>query len=458
MSSQAVKKILRIGLIQNRKILEERLLRTPQPITIGHGLKKNTFVVPVSNLPRTQTVFSVNEGRYVLHFNPQMSGRVSVGGGVETLEELISKGQAKKGAMGYEMILPDNARGKVVVGEVTLLFQFVSPPPVRPTPVLPSSMRGGWVKGVEPVMATLLVLSALVQVGFVMFLVLQDWPKPLDIDYQFPDRMVRIMAEPEEEDEPPELEPEIVETEAEGEGPSVDPEPEAKSSGETPEEIAENRQRERTMQEVEDKTLLRILGAKGENGTIVDTLLNGVGDISAEEAFANSTGVQQAEAGVERSGLKGRGSPDADGVGARAGIDDVGSLKGADKKVDVGQRAETQVKARPVRIQNPDDMVGGTLDAGSISASIRRVTPRIQACYEAELRRNNAAGGRVVINMTITRSGSRGAVSQARAAVDDVGGGVGQCIVNIIKGLRGLPAPEGGDAMMNIPFVFQPGQ
>jgi hypothetical protein len=288
-----------------------------------------------------------------------------------------------------------------------------------------------------------------------MFLVLQDWPKPLDIDYQFPDRMVRILAEPPEEDEVPELEPEVVESE--GEGPAVEPEPEAKSSGETPEEIAENRQRERTMKEVEDKTLLRILGAKGENGTIVDTLLNGVGGISVEDAFANSTGLQQAEAGFERSGLKG-GSPDADGVGARAGIESVGSLKGADKKVDVGDRAEKQVKARPVRIPNPDDMVGGTLDAGSISASIKRVSSRIQNCYETELRRNNAAGGRVVINMTITRSGSRGAVSQARAAVDDVGGGVGQCIVNIIKGLRGLPAPEGGDAMMNIPFVFQPGQ
>ncbi|MFU8802807.1 MAG: AgmX/PglI C-terminal domain-containing protein [Bradymonadaceae bacterium] len=458
MSSQPGQKILRIGLIQNGKILEERLLRSPQVVTVGHALKKNTFVVPVSNLPKSLTVFDVSGGRYVLQFTDKMSGRLSLGDGVETLADLVKKGRAKRSGAGYSLPLPPNARGKIVIGEVTLLFQFVTPPPVRPKPVLPASMRGGWIKGVEPVMATLLIASAFVQIAFVSWLVLQDWPQPLDFEYEFPDRMVRILAEPDEE-EPPEIETEPLELDDDGDVPvEAEAEPEATKSDDTPEEIAEQRQRERTMQEVEDKTLLRVLGAKGEDGSIVDTLLNGVGDISAEDAFANSTGVQHAEAGVERSGLKGRGSPDADGVGARAGIDDLGSLKGADKKVDIGKREEQQVKSRPLKIQNPDEMVGGTLDSGSISQAIRRRQSAIQNCFERELRRNHQAGGRVVINFTITARGSRGAVSQARAVVDDVGGGVGPCVANEISNLRGLPAPDGGDVIINMPFVFQAAQ
>src|SRR5690606_36531179 len=126
--------------------------------------------------------------------------------------------------------------------------------------------------------------------------------------------------------------------------------------------------------------------------------------------------------------------------------------------VDTGKTRETEIKARPLRIQDPSDVIGGTLDNKAISTAIRRRQAAIQSCYERELRRNNSAGGRIVVNFTVTARGSRGAVSQARAVVDDVGGGVGQCVANEIKNLRGLPAPDGGDVIINMPFVFQPGQ
>ena len=57
MAKKPVRKILRVGLIQNQKILEERLMRKPKTVTIGHDYKKNTLVVPASKLPRTFSVF-----------------------------------------------------------------------------------------------------------------------------------------------------------------------------------------------------------------------------------------------------------------------------------------------------------------------------------------------------------------------------------------------------------------
>src|SRR5262249_39611733 len=43
----------------------------------------------------------------------------------------------------YQVKLTDDARGKVVVGETTFLFQFVAPPPVQPRPQLPLSVKSG---------------------------------------------------------------------------------------------------------------------------------------------------------------------------------------------------------------------------------------------------------------------------------------------------------------------------
>ena len=52
-------KILQIGIIQNGKIVEERLVRQRENVTIGQSTK-NTFVVPASNaLPRTFTIFEL---------------------------------------------------------------------------------------------------------------------------------------------------------------------------------------------------------------------------------------------------------------------------------------------------------------------------------------------------------------------------------------------------------------
>ncbi len=464
MSSQSGQKVLRIGLIHNGKIIEERLEREMTPVMIGSAIVGKQLFVPGSSLPKSMVLFDVENEHYVLKFAAGMDGRLTLGEGkVLALNELIQLNHAKKTAQGYSVKLPFSSRGKVMVGEYSLLFQFVAPPAARPAPALSASMRGGFNTDMDRPLVIFLLLSALIQAGFVLWLTTQDWPEPIDLQYEFPSRFIQISI-----DEEPVVPP-VVETETvEGDGPGeVTEEPVAAApstdrgdGSDSPEEVSDQRARERTMKQVEDKTLLRVLGAKGEGGSVVDTLLGGVGNISAEEAFANSTGVQHAEAGVERSGIRKGGSPDADGVGARAGINDLGGLKGtkqAQAGVDTGKTAESQIKARPIKIQDPSDMAGGTLDNKSVSTAIRRRQGAIQACYERELRKNNQAGGRVVVNFTIAARGSRGVVSQAKAVVDDVGGGVGKCVAKEIEGLRGLPAPEGGDVIINMPFVFQPG-
>src|SRR5271156_5900144 len=86
-------KILRSGIIQNGKIVEERLVRKRENVTIGQSTK-NTFVVPASNaLPRTFTIFELTPAGYAINFSDSMDGRISLGDEVVALPAL-RKGRA----------------------------------------------------------------------------------------------------------------------------------------------------------------------------------------------------------------------------------------------------------------------------------------------------------------------------------------------------------------------------
>ena len=74
-------KILRIGIIQGGRIVEERLVRERVSVTIGQSAK-NMFVVPSDALPRSFVMFEVFPQGYALNFTPQMDGRISLGDAV----------------------------------------------------------------------------------------------------------------------------------------------------------------------------------------------------------------------------------------------------------------------------------------------------------------------------------------------------------------------------------------
>ncbi len=473
---RSVQKVLRIGVFQNKNCLEERLVHSRKPVTVGQDFTKNTFVIPASELPKSMTVFDVSkDGKYILNFTGKMSGRVALGDSKPMkLKDLVSSGKATKTAEGYSVQLDERTYGRVafVSGgeEVALLFQFVKPPPPRARPVLPASMRGGLVYGIlgATTLAITCSISAIFQVGFVAFLLSRDWPKPRDMDYQLPDRFVSILVD-EEEPEPIEVDPIEEESDPDGEGDAqpeeesdsdpAPPEPEEKKEPKTPEERAaqEAERKRRLAEEVQNKTILGQIGAiSTDGGSLVDTLSEGAGRTSMEDAFANSTGVKTNVAGAEKSGLKTSGSSAADGKGSAVGIGSLGGLKGSSKAkagVKTGNKKEKKIKVR-VNLKTPNKMVGGKLDSDSVSKVIRRRQAQIQQCYEREIKKNPKAAGKVIISFTI---GTAGRVTKSKAATDSVGGGVGTCVANKIKRFR-FPKPSGGEVMVNKTFVFEVAQ
>jgi hypothetical protein len=116
---------LRIGVVIAGQLVEERVFAPTRPITLGQSLRC-ALSVPVEGVPREHLLFARDEGAFVLHVAPQMIARVGIGDRIEAVTDTLR-------------ILP-GARGKLVLGDLTLLFQDIATV-VRPKPQLPASLR-----------------------------------------------------------------------------------------------------------------------------------------------------------------------------------------------------------------------------------------------------------------------------------------------------------------------------
>src|SRR3954468_14896421 len=86
-------KVLRVGLVQGGKVIEERVIKQRTHVTIGPS-EKSMFVTPSKSIPSSFKLFEIVGSEYVLNFLEGMSGRVALKTGVSDLAAL--KSQAKK--------------------------------------------------------------------------------------------------------------------------------------------------------------------------------------------------------------------------------------------------------------------------------------------------------------------------------------------------------------------------
>ncbi|MBU1534838.1 hypothetical protein KKF84_05930 [Myxococcota bacterium] len=138
----AQKKILRIGIVQNGRIMEERLLKNRGHISVGRGAD-NTFLIPSRDLPKSFRVFEERKNGYIMNFVKGMDARLALDGKIFTLNQILERGDfVTKNGPYNQLDLSSCSRGKLVIGEITLLFHFVPPPPELPKPQLPHVMWG----------------------------------------------------------------------------------------------------------------------------------------------------------------------------------------------------------------------------------------------------------------------------------------------------------------------------
>ena len=433
-------KVLRIGIIQDGKIVQERLIKSGETVTVGESAK-NTFVFPKTALNRAEFALFVCKGaKYELNFTEAMKGRISSGGAVVALDKLRSDPSVLKHGQDWKLPLTEQDRGKVKIDSVTVLFQFVSAPPQAEVADLRAmDFRARMLEEDDPIfLGFLAIWTALAAV--LLIWVANTEPQAQQGFEEIPERFANLMMQDEPPDEPePEPEPEV----------EADPNAEAESSEEAapapeteakpkPEKSAQDV--EAAKQEVMAKSLLlKMIGTRGTSSGGATAAVWGGEDSSGTIDLSGVSGVT-ADAS-KAGGIRG-------GTGTGPADKDIGELKGT------GGGGTAKVKDTPqLQVQADvglgsgefDDDVG---DAGAVKKVVQRNFGQLKYCYETELRSNPNLSGRVEVEWTV----AGGRVTSVGVLANTTGNkALGDCIASKLKRWRGWGEFEGD---VSWPFIF----
>ncbi len=427
-------KVLRIGLVAAGRILEERIVKQRTSVTVGPS-EKSMFVVQSSTFPPQFKLFELIGPDYYLNFLDGMTGRVALASGITDLVAL--KGQAKRIGPAYQVRLTEEARGKIVVGEMTFLFQFVAPPPIQPRPQLPLSVKGGLASQIDWNLTIIAAFSFLLHFGLVGAMY-SDWMDPVvndDITAGLLDMVQKTLPPPVETTETPTSTASSTDT---APAPTQAPKAQASKGGPPDQKVVQG-----LIQEA-DQARIAILAAlnggpningamKDDNGAPVDlnSLANRSGGIS------NTTG------GLNLPG--GAGGPIRPGAGTGLGSLHGGETGGA--ATGVG----TIVKVVPVGdVQYTGSAM--SVPVANAEAVIRsQIHPGAKKCYQRGLESDPTQAGKLVVLIKVAPSGEVDTVTvQSNTGLSP---SVANCIASVARRAK-FDAPGPSGSQISVPFNF----
>lgn len=440
-------KVLRIGLVQSGKVIEERVIKQRAHVTIGPS-EKSMFVIPSKSIPANFRLFELVGNEYQLTFLDGMSGRVALKTGVSDLQAL--KSNAKRTQLGsvqaYQVPLTEDARGKVVIGETTFLFQFVAPPPVQPKPQLPVSVKGGLADGIDWPTTIIAAFSFLLHFGAVGA-IYSDWMDPVIDDEMDVAQLIESVKQlpPPPPVEQPKENPDTAQTAAaQAEAPK--PTAGAGKAASSPGKVSDAR----ATQIVNELAQLemQMLGALNSSGNATASVLTSgdvpLGLLEAAAASGSGTG-RGGPAGLNLGGGSGGTvRPGAAGGGGLSGIGntEAGGAASAGTTTKVkGPTGSAQVGGAAVsggNVANASSVVAG------MSAGFRR-------CYNRGLSEDPTMKGSVRITAKIGPNGE--VLSATPSGGGGLSGTVISCVVARVQSAQFSP-PEGGGATVVIPVTF----
>jgi TonB family protein len=456
-------KVLRVGLFRDKKIVEERIVRRRETVSIGTAAKNHLIIKSGTLPPKLESRFELFQlvgDDYILNFTEDMTGKVALPGGVQKLEHLRETGSARNAGTHYQIKLSDSSRGNIRMGEFTVFFEFVSAPPITPKPQLPAAVQRGFVKNIDWMFTTWVIFSYMLFFGFIIYMENADWEVPRGTE-EVPENLARLVFEAPEE--PPTVPEEAEPSEGEGkeeekeqaEGKKEEKKPtkaEGREAPGAPEVGATAEGRARLAQEAAAQAEAMLLGALGEEGgALGDVLSGGAVTGNAADVLAEASGVSVAsksEAGTLRTRSGG-------GSGQQAGLGSLKKSARAGTSAKEGKAVQERAVRGDVGLRSGGDIGGsGEFDATLVQRQIKLRIKSITRCYESELRKNPSLAGKVTVTFTIQQ---RGNVTDAKATENTTGSpAVAECVTRTIGRFRFNPGPDGGSVTFRYPFVFQP--
>ncbi len=435
-------KVLRIGLVQDGRVIEERIIKQRTSVTIGSS-EKAIFVVPMPTLPSQFKLFELIGAEYYLNFLDGMTGRVALQSGITDIAGL--RGTAKKVGNAYQVKLTDEARGKVVVGNTTFLFQFVAPPPPQPRPQLPLAVKGGLASQIDWNLTIIAAFSFLLHFGMIGAMY-SDWMDPVvndDATAQGLIDLIKNIPTPPVEIPPEQVTPAATATATEKAAPTP-----AAASQKTPSPSkgAVSDKQAAALAAQADQIQMQMLSAFGGNSAVQGALNRGdIPPVDLGNAAASGAGV----AATTGNGLNlgtGGGPIRPGGMGGglgnlgRSGVS--GGVVGNDVKVagPVG-RVDLGTSTSTVAVNNLSSVVAG-LKAG------------FRSCYNSGLNVDPTMSGKVMMEVKISPNGEVGSVTPSgNTGLSDQ---VVNCLVRKLKNANfDAPGATGSTAQIPISFMQQ---
>lgn len=442
-------KVLRIGLVERGKVTEERVLEQRSHVTVGPS-EKSMFVLSAKAIPSNHKLFELVGGDYVLNLLEGMTGRIALDTGITDLATLRGRGK--------RVTLTDDARGKLVIGETTLLFQFVAPPPTQLRPQLPASVKSG--VHVDWTTTVIAAFSFLMHFGLVGTI----WSDPYDRDLgaralelsQLAEKVAALPAPPPETKEDPDAADIAAST--------------AIATAEAPKEAAKRTSTQGSAwiqpngagpkAQMSDMQASRLSSQLDTLNVSMQSVLNGAGESTNDVLDPNSAiptfdNVSKANVAAGPGSLH-MGSPGYSGRPGDAGapsLAQVGDTGEKDKRADGGEAVRTRgPKTGNTSVGGPA-IAGGTVPgAGAVVAGMAAT---FRACYNHELVTNPDMAGTVRITASIGPAGEVKSVSASGGG--SLSGTLIGCVQGRVAGAQFSP-PDSGGATLVIPVSFQPGK
>lgn len=388
-------KVLRIGIVQAGKVVHERLVAPGQSVSIGES-PKSTFVVPAKSIPKKFVLFVAKGDKYFLNYTDAMNGKISFQDSIKGLDELSKDGTATKKGTVWALPVSGNTRGKIVFDDVTVLFQFVPPPPVSLKNLGKTDFRPALLDGDDLVFFGFLALFAAVAMVFVAYVYSVEPVELVSLE-DIPERFVDIVLPPPEERKEQEIPTETA-VKREVEKPAEEKQQSApkRELTQAEKDAAEAARQQKLKDEVlkQSKLLAGILGTRGDaSGDTVEDVFaeNDTVGSSLEDALKNVSGADMATG--DTLGVK-------QGAGGGRGDANIGDLaRGGGGSAAVGSGPKTSVRAKS-SVGDIDAGAGEGADA--VKATIRKYGGQVQYCYETQLKTDASLSGRLAVDMDIT--------------------------------------------------------
>lgn len=447
-------KSLRVGLVHKGKVIDERVVARDEHVTIGPN-ERATFVLTTVSLPPGFRLFERTSTGYVLRFTSRMGGRVARASGVADLASLHEDPRAEHGTIGSEIVhaipIGEDARGKVTIGDVTVLFQFVTPAPSLGKPQLPENVKAR-LGDVDVRTSVIAAFSFLLHFGAVGS-IYSDWMDPVvDDEAETTQILESVKALP----APPQLErpkddvatplPSATAAVARSETPTN-----AGRSGRGPAGtgtgggggVGNARAHEISSQLASLE--LQVLTVLNGNGAATNAVTGVSGELPLgllDKAAASANGARYgATAGLDLGGSN--GAPLRPGEIPRGPIPgDPGRLS----PVTAGSAVTVKLPPGNVAVPGPTQTGGNVPNAAAVVAAM---TPGFRRCYNNGLNREDPTmKGSVRITAKIGPNGE--VLSASASGSGNISASVVGCMRNRVASAQ-FAAPEGGGATLIIP-------